>query len=73
MRMIRVEVPARVYGEFVEAWPRAAWAWAEPVPGRTYKVHQSGPWETLKGLEAQELLEAVRRKLEAARREWRRK
>jgi len=68
--MVRVEVPSRIYPQMVQAWPREAWAWSEVVPGRTYKVHYPS-WETLKGLEAEKLLEEVRRRLQAARKAWR--
>jgi len=57
--MVRVEVPARRYKAFLEAWPRPAWAWAEIVPGRQYRVHHE-PWEILKALEAEKLLAKVK-------------
>jgi len=54
-----VEVPTRVYHRFLHLWPRSAWSWAEPVPGRRYKVHYL-PWEAGRVPEAEELLREVR-------------
>jgi len=60
--MIRVEVPARKYRLFLEAWPKSAWAWAEVVPGKSYRVHYQ-PWDALRALEAERILDTLRKVL----------
>jgi hypothetical protein len=57
--MVRVEVPAKVYGRAMKAWPRSAWAWSEVVPGRKFRVHYPH-YEVVRALEAEEILARLR-------------
>jgi hypothetical protein len=68
--MIRLEVPARVYGRAVRLMDtrhRPMWAVMDVVPGSKWRIHAT-PWEPVETLwRAEDLLRTLRDALRAMR------
>ena len=68
--MIRLEVPARMYGRAIheiDSHHRPMWAVVDLVPGSKWRIHAT-PWEPVETLwRAEDLLRTLRDALRAAR------
>jgi len=68
--MVRIEVPARVYGQAVkelDTHHRPMWAVVDLVPGAKWRIHAS-PWDRIEDMwRAEDLLRTLRDTLRAHR------
>ncbi len=66
--MVRVEVPARVYGKAIRLMDerhKGAWAVMDIVPGKKWRVHND-PWERIEVIwRAEDIMKAIREALRA--------